>query len=102
MANQKSALAVPSHRKSRKKKSHKSVVIPPPLTPDEVTQLQLLPLLTLEQIGRVLQKPVEQVREITRTRAKRPIPTLKVGKNLCSTWAKLQQWIEEGFTERAA
>jgi hypothetical protein len=60
-----------------------------------------LPVLTLEQISRVLQKPIANVYEMSRARAQRPLPVFKSGKTLCSTWAKIQQWIDEGFAEKA-
>ena len=88
-------------RKSRRKNS--SVVeIPKPLTLEEITLFERLPVLTLEQIARVLQRTPEQVYEISRSRAKRPLPVFRSGKVLCSTWAKIQAWIDEGFEERAA
>jgi hypothetical protein len=74
-----------------------------PLTPEEIALYKQLPALTLEQIGRILQKrTVRQVYEMTRSRAARPLPVFRAGKELCSTWDKIQQWIEEGFEERAA
>jgi hypothetical protein len=102
MAKQKNVLAVPPRKKPSKKKSQEPVVIPPPLTLDEVAQFQQLPLLTLDQVGRVLQKTTAQVHEMSRARASRPLPTFRSGKSICSTWAKIQQWIDEGFAERAA
>ena len=76
--------------------------IPAPLTLDEIRLFKELPALTLEQISRLLQKPIDKIYEMTRTRASRPLPVFKSGNTLCSTWAKIQQWIEEGFEERAA
>jgi hypothetical protein len=74
-----------------------------PLTPEEVALYKQLPALTLEQIGRILQKKtVRQVYEMTRSRAARPLPVFRSGKELCSAWDKIQRWIEEGFEERAA
>jgi hypothetical protein len=74
-----------------------------PLTPEEVALYKQLPVLTLEQIGRILQKrTVRQVYEMTRSRAARPLPVFRSGKELCSTWDKIQRWIEDGFEERAA
>src|SRR5258708_7824487 len=88
-------------RKSRRKNS--SVVeIPKPLTLEEITLFERLPVLSLEQIARVLQRTPEQVYEMSRSRAKRPLPVFRAGKSLCSTWAKIQAWIDAGFEERAA
>jgi len=47
-------------------------------------------------------RTVEQVYEMTRARAARPLPVFRSGKELRSTWGKIQEWIEEGFAERAA
>ena len=74
-----------------------------PLTSEEIVLYKQLPTLTLEQIGRILQKrTVEQVYEMTRSRAARPLPVFKSGKELRSSWAKIQEWIDKGFEERAA
>jgi len=73
-----------------------------PLTLEEIALYERLPVLTLEQIARVLQRTPEQVYEMSRARAKRPLPVFRSGKVLCSTWSKIQEWVEEGFEERAA
>src|SRR5216683_4987839 len=74
-----------------------------PLTLEEIALYKQLPALTLEQVGRILQKrTVEQVYEMTRRRASRPLPVFRSGKELRSSWTKIQQWIDEGFEERAA
>jgi hypothetical protein len=87
---------------SSKKKSV-TLISSEPLTPDEIALYKQLPALTLEQVGRILQKrTVEQVYEMTRVRAARPLPVFRSGKELRSTWAKIQEWIDEGFAERAA
>jgi hypothetical protein len=75
--------------------------IPAPLSLAEIALFKELPALTLEQIARVLQKPIKHVYEISRKRANRPLPVLKVGKHLYSTWPKIEQWIADGFAERA-
>ncbi len=75
---------------------------PKPLTLEEIAQFKQLPVLTREQIARVLQKPIEKVYEMTRARAARPLPVFKSGREVCSTWAKIQAWIDEGFAERKA
>jgi hypothetical protein len=88
---------------SRTKKQPVTLISTEPLTSDEIGLYKQLPALTLEQVGRILQKrTVEQVYEMTRARAARPLPVFKSGKELRSTWAKIQEWIEEGFAERAA
>jgi hypothetical protein len=89
-----------SKRISRRKRSLE--VFPEPLTLEEINLFQRLPVLTIEQIARVLQKTPEQVYGMSRARAKRPLPVFRSGKVLCSTWAKIQAWVEEGFEERAA
>lgn len=97
LAPQKKKAAVSSKKKSV------TLISSEPLTPDEIALYKQLPALTLEQVGRVLQKrTVEQVYEMTRARAARPLPVFRSGKELRSTWAKIQEWIDEGFAERAA
>ncbi len=87
----------------RCKEKSATLISTEPLTPEEVALYKQLPALTLEQVGRILQKrTVEQVYEMTRSRAARPLPVFRSGKELRSTWAKIQDWIEEGFEERAA
>jgi hypothetical protein len=92
-------------KKSSRKSEKKSITLisTEPLTPEELALYKQLPALTLEQVGRILQKrTVEQVYEMTRARAARPLPVFKSGKELRSTWAKIQEWIDKGFAERAA
>jgi len=85
------------------KKESSTLISTEPLTVEEFALYKQLPVLTLEQIGRILQKKtVEQVYEMTRSRAARPLPVFRSGKGLCSTWGKIQAWIDEGFEERAA
>ena len=100
---------MPQRKNSSVKKSavgpKKSVTLisTDPLTSEEIALYKQLPALTLEQVGRILQKrTVEQVYEMTRSRAARPLPVFRSGKELRSTWAKIQDWIDEGFEERAA
>ncbi len=86
-----------------KKKKAVTLISTEPLTSEEIGLYKQLPALTLEQIGRILQKrTVEQVYEMTRRRASRPLPVFRSGKELRSSWTKIQQWIDEGFEERAA
>ena len=73
-----------------------------PLTLAEIALYKELPALTLEQIARVLQKTVGQVHEMTRRRAARPLPVFRSGRTLSSTYAKIQEWINAGFEDRAA
>jgi hypothetical protein len=77
-------------------------VVPTALTLEDIALFKQLPVLTLnlEQIGRVLQKPIEKIYELSHARASRPLPVFKSGKSLCSTWSKIQQWIEDGFAKR--
>ena len=90
-------------KKSASQKNLATLISTEPLTPEEIVLYKQLPALTLEQVGRILQKrTVEQVYEMTRARAARPLPVFRSGKELRSTWAKIQQWIEDGFAERAA
>jgi hypothetical protein len=93
---------VPMPKKTSGKLRNRIIEIAAPLSLDEIALFKQLPVLTLEQVARVLQKPTKQVYEISRTRAKRPLPVFKAGKSLCSTWQKIQQWIDEGFAEKAA
>jgi hypothetical protein len=72
-------------------------VQPKPLTIEEIEQLKGLPVLNVEQIARVLQKDVPTIYEMSRKRARRPLPVFRNGRELGSTWARLQRWIEEGF-----
>jgi hypothetical protein len=81
----------------------KAVPAPPaPLTADEINQYKLLPALNLEQIARMLQKSTAQIHEMSRKRALRPLPVFKSGREIFSTWARIQQWIDEGFEKRKA
>jgi hypothetical protein len=73
-----------------------------PLSLEEIVLYKQLPSLTIEQIGRVLQKTPKQVQEMTRARAARPLPVFRSGRTLSSTYAKIQDWIDDGFKERAA
>ncbi|PYR96674.1 MAG: hypothetical protein DMG58_23515 [Acidobacteria bacterium] len=96
------SVAMPPATAKSKKKSI-TLVSTEPLTSEEIALYKQLPALTLEQVGRILQKrTVEQVYEMTRARAARPLPVFRSGKELRSTWGKIQEWIEEGFAERAA
>jgi len=76
--------------------------IPAPLSLGEITLFERLPVLTIEQIARVLQKTVAQVHEMSRARAARPLPVFRSGRSIVSTWIKIQAWIDEGFAERKA
>jgi hypothetical protein len=89
-------------KRALRKLCNRTAEIPTPLSLHEIALFKQLPVLTLDQIARVLQKPTSQVYEMSRTRANRPLPVFKCGKNLCSTWVKIQQWIDEGFTAKAA
>ena len=84
-----------------KSKSKKSLAISP-LTPEEIHQYKLLPALNLQQIARMLQKSTTQIHEMSRKRALRPLPVFKSGREIFSTWAHIQQWIDEGFEKRKA
>jgi hypothetical protein len=85
-----------------KRHKDKSRDILEPLTLEEIALYKQLPVLTLEQIGRVLQKPIKQVYEMSRSRARRPLPVFRAGRSIASTWTKIQAWIDEGFAERKA
>ncbi len=94
---------MPKKNAPAKKFRRKSVTeIPKPLTPDEVSQFKQLPVLTPEQIGRVLQKTIKQVYEMSRARAKRPLPVFKSGNTIGSTWDRIIVWRDARFAERAA
>jgi hypothetical protein len=71
-----------------------------PLTPEEINQYKQLPALNLVQIAKMLQKTPAQVHEMSRKRAMRPLPVFKSGREIFSTWARIQQWIDEGFEWR--
>jgi hypothetical protein len=73
-----------------------------PLTPEEIHQYQQLPALNLVQIARMLQKTTAQVHEMSRKRAIRPLPVFKSGREIFSTWTRIQAWIDEGFEYRKA
>jgi hypothetical protein len=73
-----------------------------PLTPEEIHQYKQLPALNLEQIAKMLQKTPAQVHEMSRKRALRPLPVFKSGREIFSTWARIQSWIDEGFEQRKA
>src|SRR5260370_21934248 len=90
------AVAAPSVHK----KKIATLISREPLTSEEISVYKQLPALTLEQVGRILQKrTVRQVYEMTRSRAARPLPVFRSGKELCSTWTKIQAWIDKGFEE---
>jgi len=92
-----------TRRKLITKKKPVTVISTDPLTVEDIALYKQLPALTLEQVGRILQKrTVEQVYEMTRSRASRPLPVFRSGKELRSSWAKIQEWIDEGFEERVA
>jgi hypothetical protein len=82
------------------KKKHIPAEIPPPLTLDEIALFKELPILTVGQIARVLQKPIPKIYEMSRARCSRPLPVFKSGKTLCSTWERIVEWREKGFKER--
>jgi len=86
-------------RKSRKSQNPVTEM-PRPLALEEIALFKQLPVLNKEQISRMLQRTIKQISEMTRSRAKRPLPVFKSGKDLYSTWVKLQQWIDEGLAER--
>jgi hypothetical protein len=90
----------------KQRKKQRLAVVPPatpkPLSLEEIVLYKQLPLLTMEQIARVLQKPLNQVYEMSRRRASRPLPVFRSGKALCSTWERIQAWIDEGFAARKA
>lgn len=73
-----------------------------PLTPEQINQYRQLPALNLKQIAEMLQKTPAQVHEMSRKRAARPLPVFKSGREIFSTWARIQQWIDEGFELRKA
>ncbi len=102
MSSKKSAPVVPAVVSPKKKKPRKPVEIPQPLSLEEIALYKQLPSLTLEQIARILQKTTAQVHEMSRARAARPLPVFRSGRTTCSTWAKIQTWIDEGFEERKA
>lgn len=91
-----------SVRRPSVKKRPKTSEAPALLTLADIELYKQLPVLTMVQIARVLQKPIATVYEISRSRAKRPLPVFKSGRDLCSTWAKIQEWVHDGFAERAA
>jgi hypothetical protein len=74
----------------------------PPLTLEEINQYKQLPALNLAQIAKLLQKTPAQIHEMSRKRALRPFPVFKCGRELFSTWARIQQWIDRGFEQRKA
>ena len=73
-----------------------------PLSPEEISHYKQLPALSLEQVARMLLKTPAQVHEMSRKRALRPLPVFKSGREIFSTWAKIQTWIDEGFEQRKA
>jgi hypothetical protein len=73
-----------------------------PLTLEEIHQYKQLPALNLEQISRMIQKTPAQVHEMSRKRATRPLPVFKSGREIFSTWVRIQKWIDEGFEQRRA
>jgi hypothetical protein len=90
---------VSSSTRSTKKK-HIPAEIPPPLTLDEIALFKELPILTVGQIARVLQKPIPKIYEMSRARCTRPLPVFRSGKTLGSTWDRIIGWREEGFKKR--
>jgi hypothetical protein len=72
-----------------------------PLALEEINQYKQLPALSLDQIARMLQKTPAQVHEMSRKRAIRPLPVFKSGREIFSTWGRIQGWIDEGFEQRS-
>lgn len=65
-------------------------------------------VLTPVEVGRRLKLPAEndeeltkKVYELTRRRAARPLPSIKVGKLIRFYWSTVDQWLREGMRQAA-
>lgn len=59
-------------------------------------------ILTIQQVAERLQMGVPTVRELLRSRNKRPLPHLKAGKFLRFKWSLIERWLDESASGRAA
>jgi len=57
------------------------------------------PILTKEDVAQRLRVEPRTVYELTRRRAKRPLPVLRVGKYLRFKWSLIEKWLDESLTE---
>jgi excisionase family DNA binding protein len=57
------------------------------------------PILTKEDVAQRLRVEPRTVYELTRRRAKRPMPVLRVGKYLRFKWSLIEKWLDESLTE---
>lgn len=89
-------------QKTKRKSRITTLATVAPLSMEEIAVFRQLPSLTMEQVGRMLQKTPAQVLEMTRARAARPLPVFRSGRTLSSTYQKIQEWIDAGFALRAA
>lgn len=58
---------------------------------------QFEPVLTIEEVAKVLKMKPEQVYELTRGRCRRPLPFLKVGKFLRFRLSSVDKWLQHGM-----
>lgn len=70
-----------------------------PLTVEEISQFKHLPVLTKNQIARVLQVPESTVLQLSRRRAKHRLPVFRVGRGIGSTYGLIEKWLQERQAE---
>ncbi len=57
------------------------------------------PILTIEDVAQRLRIEPRTVYELTRRRARRPLPVLRVGKFLRFRWSHIEKWLDESLKE---
>jgi excisionase family DNA binding protein len=67
--------------------------------PSIATSPTFEPILTKEDVAQRLRVEPRTVYELTRRRAKRPMPVLRVGKYLRFKWSLIEKWLDESLTE---
>jgi excisionase family DNA binding protein len=78
--------------KTKRKPVFKTLPGPTPLVSFE-------PILTIEDVAQRLRIEPRTVYELTRKRAKRPLPVLRVGKFLRFRWSHIEKWLDESLKE---
>ena len=64
--------------------------------PAVVAPIQPEDILTLQEVADRLKFSTRQVYELTRQRAKRPLPMYRAGKRLLFNWLDVSTWLREG------
>jgi hypothetical protein len=84
---------------------HKKTIVAIPAGPEP---RQFEEVLTPVEVGRRLKLPAEndeeltqKVYELTRRRAARPLPSIRVGKLIRFYWSEVDRWLREGLRQAA-